>query len=433
MPTWLSKQWRSVRDSYDPNEALSSSSPQAIALNVGSMVLVTCALALIPAVQFRRPWIALLLTATGVAFTLTALRQRARGTLGTLATFLDNGIYASVFVYIACNTTTSVGVGVALALALVLLGHTVKCYPSPLGLGVVLALPLAIMLPVFEPPPTVMLTLLATYVVSIFQAYWNGKNRERERRETQLTEALGAADKIADESTQAALSTMLLSLGHFLHELRNYQTAIATNLEFLAIASPLDAAAQEALDEAKKAQAAEQVLVKQTMENLKGRAKPINTVFKLSDVMRAATQDATDLRVECGDELPFILHGNPEHLRIVLHNLIRNAAQAGARKVRLDARLEPSGQAARLLVHDDGPGLSLSQQARLFQPFGGSTKTEGSGLGLYLCRRYVELFGGTVEAEPGPLGGAAFAIRLPGKVMTQQASDTLEVSALWSA
>ena len=433
MPTWLSKQWRSVRDSYNPDEAVAASTPQAIILAIGSLVAVIGVLAWIPATQFRRPWIALVLTATGVALTLVALRQRARGTLGTLATLFDNGLYAAALIYTACNTTERVGIGIAITLALVLLGITVKLYPTPLGLGVVLALPLAIMLPLFRPSATVHLILFSTYVVVVIQAYLLARGRERERREKQLKEALGAAHRIADESTQAALSTMLLGLGHFLHELRNYQTAISANLEFLVVASPLNELAREALEEAKTAQAAEQGLVMRTMENLKARAKPINTVFKLSDVVRAAAEDASGVRVSYSDEVPFMLHGNPEHLRIVLHNLIRNAAQAGARTVRVDTRLEPSGHAARLVVHDDGPGLPPEQRAQLFEPFGGTTKAGGTGLGLYLSRRYIELFGGTVEAEQGPMGGAAFVMRLPGTVMTPRAQASTETSTRWSA
>lgn len=418
MVQWLKEQWRLVQASYDPDESMAACSPMAILLGPGIFALVIVVLSLIPSVELKAAWLPLLLLGIGAGFTHLAWRRRARGHLGTVGLFVDNGFYAASFMIVACTTAEGVGIGVAVALALVLLGHTVKGLPNPLALGVVLGLPLLVIVPLYRPPAAVSLILIATYVMTIFQARWNAQNRARLQREAQLEQALGAADRIADESTQAAMSTMLLSLGHFLHELRNFQTAIATNLEYLATAVPLNESAQQALDETKAAQAAEQALVRKTMQDLKQRAKPVNAVFRLSDVLRAAQEDAAGLQVERGEEIPFLLNGNPEHLRIVLHNLLRNAAQAGARKVRLDARLEASGDAVRLLVHDDGPGIR-GNHADLFQPFTGSTKSEGSGLGLYLCRRYVELFGGTVTAEAGPMGGAAFAIRLPGKVITQ--------------
>lgn len=415
---WLKEQWRLVRASYDPDEALAACSPMATLLGPGVFALATVVFSQIPSVGLKDAWLPLALVAVGAGFTHLAWRRRARGHLGALGLFVDNGFYAASFMVVASTTIEGAGIGVSIALALVLLGHTVKEVPNPRALGVVLGLPLALVLPIYQPPVAVALILIATYVMTIFQARWNAQNRTRLQREAQLEQALGAADRIADESTQAAMSTMLLSLGHFLHELRNFQTAIATNLEFLASAVPMNESAQQALDETKAAQAAEQALVRKTMQDLKQRAKPVNAVFRLSDVLRAAESDSAELQVERGDDVPFQMNGNPEHLRIVLHNLIRNAAQAGARKVRLDVRLEPSGDSVRLLVHDDGPGLP-GNHADLFQPFSGSTKTEGTGLGLYLCRRYVELFGGTVRAETGPMGGAAFVIQLPGKVITQ--------------
>lgn len=418
MVHWLKEQWRLARASYDPDAATAACSPMAILLGPGSFALAIVVLSLIPSVELQAPWFPLALLGMGASWTLLAWRQRARGNLGTIGWFVDNGFYAASFMVVACSAIEGVGIGVAVALALVLLGHTVKGLPNPLVLGVVLGVPLAVIVPSYQPPAAISLILIATYVMTIFQARWNAQNRARMQREARLEQALGAADRIADESTQAAMSTMLLSLGHFLHELRNFQTAIATNLEFLAGAVPLNELAQQALDETKAAQAAEQALVRKTMQDLKQRAKPVNATFRLNDVLRAAEDDAAGLQLERSEEIPFVLNGNPEHLRIVLHNLIRNAAQAGARKVRLDARLEASGDAVRLMVHDDGPGIR-GNHADLFQPFTGSTKNEGSGLGLYLCRRYVELFGGTVAAEAGPMGGAAFVIRLPGKVITQ--------------
>ena len=418
MLDWLKEQWRVLRTSYDPDEATASCAPMAVALGPGAFALAIVVFSLIPSVGLKSAWSPLALLGIGACLTLLAWQRRGRGNLAALALLVDNGFYAASFMLVASTTNEGAGIGVAVALALVLLGHTVKGLPTPLPLGVVIGIPLAIIVPIYRPPASIGLILIATFVMTIFQARWNAQNRARLQREAQLEQALGAADRIADASTQAALSTMLLSLGHFLHELRNYQTAIATNLEFLATAVPLSEATQQALDETKAAQTAEQELVRKTIQELKQRALPVNAVFRLSDVLRAAESDSSELLVERGEEIPFLLNGNPEHLRIVLHNLIRNAAQAGARKVRLEARLEPSGDAVRLLVHDDGPGLP-SEHADMFQPFAGSTKAEGTGLGLYLCRRYVELFGGTVAAEPGPMGGAAFAIRLPGKVITQ--------------
>ncbi len=75
-----------------------------------------------------------------------------------------------------------------------------------------------------------------------------------------------------------------------------------------------------------------------------------------------------------------------------------------------------------MIVHDDGKGIPEAQRSELFATFAISDKPGGSGLGLYLVRRYIEVLGGHVRVEAGPMGGAAFVLRVPGKVV-EKASE----------
>jgi two-component system sensor histidine kinase PilS (NtrC family) len=75
-----------------------------------------------------------------------------------------------------------------------------------------------------------------------------------------------------------------------------------------------------------------------------------------------------------------------EHLRQVLWNLLRNAvrhARAEPGSVRLAARA--FGDQVELNVTDNGPGVPVSVQGQLFEPFF-TTDSKGTGLGLYLAR-----------------------------------------------
>ena len=76
------------------------------------------------------------------------------------------------------------------------------------------------------------------------------------------------------------------------------------------------------------------------------------------------------------------------HLRQVLFNLLDNALRyasdaAGAIRVVVDER----GPATALWVIDDGPGVSDSVRASLFEPFN-TTHLAGTGLGLYIAREF---------------------------------------------
>ena len=84
--------------------------------------------------------------------------------------------------------------------------------------------------------------------------------------------------------------------------------------------------------------------------------------------------------------------------------------------VRLTARA--AGQSVEVVVKDEGLGISLEEQAHIFQKFArGSaamaTGVKGTGLGLSMVRHIVEAHGGTVRVESRLGEGSTFTITLP--------------------
>ena len=69
---------------------------------------------------------------------------------------------------------------------------------------------------------------------------------------------------------------------------------------------------------------------------------------------------------------------------------------------------------ARLIVADDGPGLTPEEREQLFVP-GFTTKAHGSGLGLTIVERIVSDHGGEIEVSTSPGHGVTFTLRLPMK------------------
>ncbi|MDA8342500.1 MAG: ATP-binding protein [Actinomycetota bacterium] len=114
----------------------------------------------------------------------------------------------------------------------------------------------------------------------------------------------------------------------------------------------------------------------------------------------------------------FLIHGDPEHVKSILENLTRNAANAGSTRVEIIVKANSDSKSVILVVQDDGPGLHEDRLATLFRPFADGGRAEGTGLGLYLSRRYVDLLGGRIDASNREAGGAAFRILLPGRLAT---------------
>ena len=96
---------------------------------------------------------------------------------------------------------------------------------------------------------------------------------------------------------------------------------------------------------------------------------------------------------------------------VIVENLLRNAVEAVGGTGSVRVLTAATGDYARVVVEDDGPGVSPQVADRLFRPFV-STKPSG-GLGLAMSRRLARLHGGDVVYEPCEGHGARFVLTLP--------------------
>lgn len=136
-------------------------------------------------------------------------------------------------------------------------------------------------------------------------------------------------------------------------------------------------------------------------------ARPLRPEWQLHDV-RASIEEAVDLvemevrekggdiRVELPDE-PLLARADPGHVKRVALNLLRNAAQAGDN---VEVRGESERGEVVLSVRDDGPGIPVDLEDRIFEPFV-TDKEQGAGLGLAIVKRLVEANLGRVEVSNG--------------------------------
>jgi signal transduction histidine kinase len=127
------------------------------------------------------------------------------------------------------------------------------------------------------------------------------------------------------------------------------------------------------------------------------------------------------------DSIPeLLIRADSGHLKQVLVNLVRNAAEAidGAGTVTLRARAARArlggreSEVAVFEVADDGKGIPPEVQKRLFDPFF-STKETGTGLGLPIAARIVEKLGGMLQYQTRPGHGTTFGV-----VLRREIKDT---------
>jgi len=116
-----------------------------------------------------------------------------------------------------------------------------------------------------------------------------------------------------------------------------------------------------------------------------------------------------------GESLPAVA----EFRRVlqVLLNLLGNAIRYAPPQSQVWLRLAVVGDMAQVIVADQGPGLDVDQQTRIFEKFErlGRSGDGGSGLGLYISRRLARAMGGDLTVESAPGQGARFILSVPAK------------------
>jgi two-component system phosphate regulon sensor histidine kinase PhoR len=133
-----------------------------------------------------------------------------------------------------------------------------------------------------------------------------------------------------------------------------------------------------------------------------------------------AERQGVTLRVEVDPGLPPV-RGEASRLGQVFANLVHNAVKfsPSGSEVRVRVTRAPGVRPAMLAgsVSDDGPGVSVVDQARIFERFYKADRTRtsggGTGLGLAIARHIVEGHGGAIRVESEEGRGAAFEFTIP--------------------
>jgi signal transduction histidine kinase/ligand-binding sensor domain-containing protein/DNA-binding response OmpR family regulator len=116
-------------------------------------------------------------------------------------------------------------------------------------------------------------------------------------------------------------------------------------------------------------------------------------------------------------EQPLTVYADPAHLERILANLLSNAFKFTRSGGTVRVTVAGSPGAARVSVHDDGPGITAADLPHIFDRFyRGDEATgrhqPGTGIGLALARELAALHGGTVEVESEEGAGSTFTVSL---------------------
>jgi two-component system clock-associated histidine kinase SasA len=154
---------------------------------------------------------------------------------------------------------------------------------------------------------------------------------------------------------------------------------------------------------------------------------PIQLITRaVLDVEPVAKGRRQTISANLPDELPPIWV-DEDMARRVLINLMENSVKFTPPDGKLEAGASDEGDWVHMWVKDNGPGIPIAEQDRIFDKFTrlrGGTKSSGLGIGLAFCRLAVVGHGGRIWVESEPGVGSAFHFTFPVATKEQMAGNS---------
>ncbi|WP_417314565.1 two-component system sensor histidine kinase PmrB [Enterobacter sp.] len=124
--------------------------------------------------------------------------------------------------------------------------------------------------------------------------------------------------------------------------------------------------------------------------------------------------EAKEHRIIWPEKSPLTVQGDPVLLRLMLRNLLENAARYSPTGTTIEVRLAEQDGGTLVSVIDEGPGIDEAHRQSITEPFRRlDQRYGGSGLGLSIVQRIVQLHHGRLTLENGAQGGLIASCWLP--------------------
>lgn len=215
--------------------------------------------------------------------------------------------------------------------------------------------------------------------------------------------------------------------GGIAHDFNNILTAIRGNISIAKLMAGERDKIFQRLDEAEMATIRARDLIGQLLTFSRGGA-PIRKTASIADIVRDSCQFVLrGSSCRCEFSIPedvWSVEVDTGQISQVMSNLAINAAHAMPQGGIVQVTTEnftasdehgvplPAGKYVRILVHDQGCGISPEHLGRIFDPYF-TTKNRGSGLGLTTSYSIVKNHGGLITVESEPAVGTKFHVYLP--------------------
>lgn len=151
--------------------------------------------------------------------------------------------------------------------------------------------------------------------------------------------------------------------------------------------------------------------------------EPVTLAEEIPEALELIGYQIQEKRIGLETALPAdlpVVSADREMLRRIVVNLVGNSVKFAPEEstIVVSAKVAEEGDQLVVSVQDEGPGIAVEHQARIFEKFvqvgkGRSAEKVSVGLGLAFCKLAVEAQGGRIWVESEPGHGACFSFSLP--------------------
>jgi signal transduction histidine kinase len=140
--------------------------------------------------------------------------------------------------------------------------------------------------------------------------------------------------------------------------------------------------------------------------------RQVTDVEVLVSAALGRVQTRPDVVIETALDPGAALFGDPSQIQRALVNIINNSIQALPGEVRIRIVCRHEGRETRIVISDNGPGMSEEVRSRVFEPFF-TTSSHRVGIGMTVAQRLVGACGGTTVVESTPGSGTTVTLSVP--------------------
>lgn len=234
---------------------------------------------------------------------------------------------------------------------------------------------------------------------------------------------------LADDRTEIARAQTVRTdfVANVSHELKTPVGAIGLMAEAIETAADDPESVLYFSDKLRRESKRLAALVQDVIELSRLQSADMVLTSKLVDVCRLVgesvdfnrlTAEGKEIELSVGVAVDATVHGDPELLGTALRNLIENAVRYSPERTKVDIDVSVKDDTVRIAVRDQGPGIPVEEQDRIFERFyrvdpARSRQTGGTGLGLSIVKHIMGQHGGEVTLWSQPGAGSVFTLCLP--------------------